>query len=714
VIRLSEIVVVSLILILECSASFAIGESQTSPATVVASPEFIYPAADPPNHPLLVDGYYNPSIVQSPDQQTLLLFLHASDPAGAPYEYCIGDHTVLFSNPADYDGFRSTFSVEGRVSPCTCTSLDPTQESRCECPYPTDDLCYQDWYTQIGGPCCDPWGFGLGSVVSTDSGVYVFLEYARVPHREFEDFKGIIVAHSADGISGWSYTAPVIQRSRFCTVSGDPCTDSMDCDQAASEECTGVGVLDPVLVSAQDYLWGFFQFGTNQPDSVGRVRVYSDSSYESGFRAEILSGGVWKAVATDGSLTFLPDIVAFTPGTRPNALIEVDGKYELWTWRSPIPDPEPGSGCDEVVDDPGNDFASGSEISKWTVNESEIVRGPMPLHSLYEANPTRNMTGRILPAAIVDQSGYRHLFWSSSNRVCEIDNSAVWPDEEWPRWLPVCPDTNPECDCNDPASGCQLAQTPMMAWFGLEIVEATVSDHLVEDRFSERGDRPPRGALAGTETEIGGRFWSTNGSDAIRVAAGEGWASNWATPTGPDVRGEQIATIPFDVDGLDGREFSIEADVVVGGSEWAAIGFTRLPITAFWNQAGGGGAALWVLVHQLGTWSLFEYDQQVASGAIPDFDVDVPYHVELVWERKYGKALVRVGDLGVVATHYSAVDSSELNHAGFEFFDWSDSGYSGETYIDNFSVDSVAPLFFDSFESADTSAWSETCPPDCE
>jgi len=487
-------------------------------------------------------------------------------------------------------------------------------------------------------PACpeeDKFAYGTGSVLRSnhDGNFYIFLDKV-LPGRDVAagDFKDILLGTSPDG-RNWTYPTEV----------SPLVTQSTICEGAA---CTTVSILDVTLTADVSSWWGFFKWGVlgEQANRTGRMRVFPDASNPRGFRVELLSAGQWQPVADDGTFSAIPDDV--WPNVSVNSLLQTPEGFEAWAWKLSS---EQVAGCDDGTD-------VGSEIVYRRAGQDTL--DPVEtLRSRVRAIPSRNMTGRTFPVLLEGPAGYTSIYSSSSQRVCETQH-ALW-----------------------------LANNNPFA--GMEIVLTTLTDSVIEDRFTNTSTRLPDTPLQNTRTEVGERTWSTSpsalmGEDLVVAADG---ASN----------------VPFLPSDFPGEPFiEITADIDTQDSLWTGIGLSSGLVGGYF-----GVGQVWMNLHSTGAWSLFAdgTTHSLDSGQAPIFHSQGFNHLKFRYDAQANTAEAWVNGCRVSAPMIVVPFSPNVQAAGFHAFDPA-SEIAGGSRIDNFKIRvGEPPIFDDGFECGDLSSW---------
>ncbi len=577
---------------------------------VVVSPETVFP--DEPNN-LLTRTFYQTTPILMEDEIFLYLQTDAPGPEGSPglpWEHCYHDQIVLFRGAATLDGIKGPFTVEKRVS-------------RCECP---EQGCSEP----------DNWVQEMGTVIQSkhDGKLYLIAQRVRFGTNWANgDFRAWTLGVSDDGID-WTWPSlefPLIDQSEIC----DPV-------------CRVYSVTSPALISEEDHWWGFFNWGTAATlnNRTGRIRIFPDVSRPNGFRTEIMSGGKWVVVNTDGTFDSIPDNVwgfAIVQG-----LTKVDDEYFLWAdWLST----EDVAGCTEDELNFGSTLLS----RKVTPSSMESVR---ELESNVRPIPSANATGRIQPSLLVDRDGRKVLFSGSTDKVCET--VPAWPQGGNTFW-------------------------------GIEILTTVLSDSIVEDLFSETAARPSGTSLSGTDTEIGDQQWQ--GSPGLKLIDGR------ITNQGVDGIYAAGFSTPTKSSGL--GYWELESAIDLEGSGWVGVGFNGTATSGLYQTG-----QIWLLLHQNETWSVLADGLSETVGSGSTFEIAQPgvNQVRLRYDPALNRVEASINETIVLpwaAVTHGVVDS----FVGFTFFD--DSGISGETILDDLKLRAFSrAIFSDDFESGDTSSWS--------
>lgn len=581
--------------------------------------------------------FYNPTGLRAtPDTTEMLLMFVQSMPGDQTpdlWEHACGDTVILFETPWTHEGLRSPFSIVGRISPCICTS-EGCPGAWCDCSAP------------------EKLSFGVGSALRSnhDDNYYIFLDKVRATDDLANgDFFEVIVGKSANGRDNWEYPANINPLLRQSTVPAG-CT----------ENCEVISVFDVTLTAGDERWWGFFKWAKlgSWATWSGRIRVLLDASNPTDLQVEILSGGLWQPVNSDGTFDFMPDEVS----VGANSIVSDGAYYQAWSHEH-IPDSlvDPPQGCNHD-EDPVEPQNQGSRIYYSEVTEGEVRGGVSELESRIRPNPSLNVTGRAFPFVLTDDEGDRLLYSASSDTTCEAQEDKFYK-------------------CN---------------WCGIDIVLTYLSDSLAQDRFTTTTARPPGTLLDNTATEIGERTWAAHSglviaSDYVTVAT-----SGVAFP----------ATIPVQVS--EGPVLTVEADVDCTGTDWVGVGLSSMEQTGFIDAG-----QVWMYLH-------YGFDQvrvfadglneMLYSGPIPHQSEDFN-RVELSYVPATKEVVARVN--GTVVLQDFSLDSLDppfepnIQYAGFQFRNAS----AYQPRIDNFAIKDFGvelEIFQDGFESGDTSEWSET------
>lgn len=160
---------------------------------------------------------------------------------------------------------------------------------------------------------------------------------------------------------------------------------------------------------------------------------------------------------------------------------------------------------------------------------------------------------------------------------------------------------------------------------------------------------------------------------------------------------------------------TVEADVIVTGSDWIGIGFSLSATGGYW-----GHGQVWAHVGPSGTYTVYAdgLAHNLKTGTIPGFQPQGLNHV-LIRHNRTTNTLSVVINGSIVLFERDLDDppvsfTPSLAFAGFHAQTAAGSA-AGLAKVDNFRVFSMPDtwIFFDGFESGDTLGWSTTCPPDC-
>jgi hypothetical protein len=182
----------------------------------------------------------------------------------------------------------------------------------------------------------------------------------------------------------------------------------------------------------------------------------------------------------------------------------------------------------------------------------------------------------------------------------------------------------------------------------------------IQDGFTNRSpDRDPGDPLTGTVAEVGGTTWSAL-SGAI----------------------SQVGGVPFTPPA---GVSSVEADVVMAGSEWVGIGFSNRDRGGYWTH----GQA-WMLLRPGGGFTVFGNGTQqvLLRGRVQDY---LPNFNPAAWNRlriDYDRARNAVSAWinGVLVVDQRALSfTPNIQHAGFHLYNLA-TGTQGQMKLDNFVV----------------------------
>lgn len=230
---------------------------------------------------------------------------------------------------------------------------------------------------------------------------------------------------------------------------------------------------------------------------------------------------------------------------------------------------------------------------------------------------------------------------------------------------------------------------------------------VIRDTFANSTARPVAGSLNGTSSEAGGRTWGAvstvvMGTSEVTTSIGGSQEHEAGVPFNPPVDPAKPVN-------------TVEADVIVTGSDWIGIGFSLSATGGYW-----GHGQVWAHVGPSGTYTVYAdgLAHNLKTGTIPGFQPQGLNHV-LIRHNRTTNTLSVVINGSIVLFERDLDDppvsfTPSLAFAGFHAQTAAGSA-AGLAKVDNFRVFSMPDtwIFFDGFESGDTLGWSTTCPPDC-
>jgi len=230
---------------------------------------------------------------------------------------------------------------------------------------------------------------------------------------------------------------------------------------------------------------------------------------------------------------------------------------------------------------------------------------------------------------------------------------------------------------------------------------------VARDTFANSTARPVGGPINGTQSEVGGRVWGAistvvMGTSEVTTSIGGSQEHEAGIPFNPPVDPAKPVN-------------SVEADLIVPGSDWIGLGFSLSSTGGYW-----GHGQLWAHLGPSGTYTIYAdaLNHNLRTGTIPGFKPQGLNHLLVRHNRAENTASVVINGSTVLFERdlddppVSFVPS--LAFAGFHIQTAAGSG-AGEARVDNLRVHSGPEtwIFFDGFETANLSGWSSACPPDC-
>lgn len=241
-----------------------------------------------------------------------------------------------------------------------------------------------------------------------------------------------------------------------------------------------------------------------------------------------------------------------------------------------------------------------------------------------------------------------------------------------------CP-TGPGCEGWGIIENAQQLRSPKRSFWQIQdyalALQGSSSYTMIRDTFANSTSRPVGSQLNAQTTEMGSKAWSANptvvlGTSEVTTSIGGSAAHIAGVPFAPPVNPSRPVN-------------KVEADVVVTGTDWIALGFNPTATGGFW------GAEAWVHLGPGGHYSVYVNGVQnhLATGTAPIFYPTGLNHLMVKHQRSLNELTVEINGFAVLLNRDLDVIPfvPSLAYAGFHIQTQSGSE-AGKAIIDSFRV----------------------------